>query len=143
MIIMKSKCFILIIVICSVFLNRLYNVQMYYNSLPGNDEVHSIIVYADEKRGETSHFEQNEILNLLRMARIDEIGGESRYGVIDPEFITFFINSVDTNIKPHITLVLYKKEGKIWGNYQIKGKSYKLKNCDELYDYAVEFVKLK
>lgn len=135
---LKQKIFV-ILILCSLFVVYSgYKRYEYHSSLPEASELHSIIVKGFDNRIKLNDQEITAVLKMLEDLEYCGWDGSMRYGVIDPEFISFNINSRDVSVTPHILLILYVEDGVNKGVADVKSNHFEVLKCDELYYWAVD-----
>lgn len=140
----KYKKYVLIIgfILTGYFLYSQYNQNLFYEHINSinREYIHSIVVrnYRENKRDIANQYETMHILDLLSACKYTGLENNPTPGLIDTQYIKFYINSEDCDIFPHISITLYQNEGEIVGSCEINHKFFELTNCDELYSYAFE-----
>ena len=130
-----------ILILCSLFvIYSGYKRYEYYSSLPEVSELHSITIKGPYSRPyiDLNDEEINAAVHMLKDLKYGGWDGSTRYGVIDPEYISFNIRSRDCSVTPHFFLNLYVEEGVIKGVADVKSNNFEVLKCDELYHWAFD-----
>lgn len=139
---LKQKIF-LILILCSLFIIYSgYKRYRYYSSLPEVSELHSITIKGPYSRPyiDLNDQEINTVVDMLKNLKYGGWDGSTRYGVIDPGYISFRIRSRDCSVTPHFFLDLYVEEDVIKGVALVESNRFEVHECDSLYHWAVNKV---
>ena len=131
----------IVLIICSLFaIYSEYKRYEYHSSLPEAIELHSVTIKGPYSNPyvDLNDKEINAVVKMLKDLEYGGTDGSTRYGVIDPEYISFRIRSNDCSVTPHIFLDLYAEEDVIKGVAIIENNNFEVLKCDELYNWATD-----
>lgn len=137
-----NKKYILLIslILVGIILYFVHDMNLFYTYInsPKQEYIHSIVVrnYREDKRDIANQCETEKVLDLLKRCKYDGKVYNPNPGLIDPQYVKFYIDSKDYDVFPHIAVVLYQDKGSISGFCEIEHEYFKITNCSELYSYA-------